>query len=75
MVSLRVIITCSARLWALKSILDFAFSWHRRHRPVVRYRQEVHPGEQGAIVDPSTWQQVQALLEAQRLTPRIGQVH
>src|SRR5262249_14811111 len=32
----------------------------------LRYRQEVHPGEHGAIVDPSTWQQVQALLEAQR---------
>ena len=32
----------------------------------LRYRHEVHPGEQGAIVDPSTWQQVQALLEAQR---------
>jgi hypothetical protein len=32
----------------------------------IRYRQEVHPGEHGAIVDPSTWQQVQALLQAQR---------
>src|SRR5262249_61465378 len=32
----------------------------------IRYRQEVHPGEHGPIVDPSTWQQVQALLEAQR---------
>jgi site-specific DNA recombinase len=32
----------------------------------IRYRHEVHPGEQGAIVDPSTWQQVQALLQAQR---------
>src|SRR5262249_50862904 len=32
----------------------------------IRYRQEVHPGEHGALVDPSTWRQVQALLEAQR---------
>jgi site-specific DNA recombinase len=32
----------------------------------IRYRQEVHPGEHGPIVDPSTWQQVQALLQAQR---------
>ena len=28
----------------------------------VRYHQEVHPGEQPAIVDPETWQKVQALL-------------
>ena len=28
----------------------------------VRYKNEVHPGEQPAIVDPGTWQQVQALL-------------
>jgi site-specific DNA recombinase len=28
----------------------------------VRYQKEVHPGEQPAIVDPGTWQQVQALL-------------
>ena len=28
----------------------------------VRYRTEVHPGEQPAIVDPQVWQQVQVLL-------------
>jgi site-specific DNA recombinase len=28
----------------------------------VRYKSEVHPGEQPAIVDPGIWQQVQALL-------------
>src|SRR5262249_31079563 len=28
----------------------------------VRYRHEVHHGEQPALVDPATWQQVQALL-------------
>jgi site-specific DNA recombinase len=28
----------------------------------VRYKNEVHPGEQPALVDPATWQQVQALL-------------
>jgi site-specific DNA recombinase len=28
----------------------------------VRYKNEVHPGEQPAIVDPRIWQQVQALL-------------
>jgi hypothetical protein len=32
----------------------------------IRYRQEVYPGEHDAIVDPSTWQQVQTLLQAQR---------
>ena len=32
----------------------------------IRYRQEVHAGEQDAIVDPSTWQQVQTLLQARR---------
>ena len=32
----------------------------------LRYRQEVHPGEHAAIVDPSTWQQVQTLLQAKR---------
>jgi site-specific DNA recombinase len=32
----------------------------------IRYRQEVHPAEQDAIVDPSTWQQVQTLLQARR---------
>ena len=28
----------------------------------VRYKNEVHPGEQPALVDPEIWQQVQALL-------------
>src|SRR5215470_11514699 len=28
----------------------------------VRYRNEIHPGEQPAIVDQKTWQEVQALL-------------
>ena len=28
----------------------------------VRYHQEIHPGEQPAIVDPQVWQEVQALL-------------
>jgi len=32
----------------------------------IRYRHEVHPGEQRAIVDPLLWQQVQTLLQAQR---------
>jgi site-specific DNA recombinase len=32
----------------------------------IRYRQEVHPGEHRAIVDPGTWQQVQTVLQAQR---------
>jgi site-specific DNA recombinase len=32
----------------------------------IRYRQEVHPGEHPAIVDPSLWQQVQALLRVKR---------
>jgi site-specific DNA recombinase len=32
----------------------------------LRYRQEVHPGEHHAIVDPILWQQVQTLLQAQR---------
>jgi hypothetical protein len=36
----------------------------------LRYRQEVHPGEHPAIVDPSLWQQVQALLRVKR--PRLG---
>jgi site-specific DNA recombinase len=31
----------------------------------IRYRQEVHPGEHDALVDASTWQQVQTLLQAQ----------
>jgi hypothetical protein len=30
----------------------------------IRYRQEVHPGEHDALVDASTWQQVQRLLQA-----------
>lgn len=29
----------------------------------VRYKDEVHPGEHTAIVDPNVWQQVQAILE------------
>jgi site-specific DNA recombinase len=32
----------------------------------IRYRQEVHPGEHDALVDASTWQQVQTLLQARR---------
>jgi site-specific DNA recombinase len=32
----------------------------------IRYRQEVHPGEHGAIVDPAIWQQVQTLLQSKR---------
>jgi site-specific DNA recombinase len=36
----------------------------------IRYKMEVHPGEHAAIVDPSTWQQVQALLKTNR--PRPG---
>jgi site-specific DNA recombinase len=32
----------------------------------IRYRQEVHPAEHAAIVDLSTWQQVQTLLQAKR---------
>jgi site-specific DNA recombinase len=32
----------------------------------IRYRQEVHAGEQDAIVDPCTWQQVLTLLQARR---------
>jgi site-specific DNA recombinase len=32
----------------------------------IRYRHEVHPGEQRAPVDPILWQQVQTLLQAQR---------
>ena len=31
-------------------------------RGQVRYHQEIHPGEQPAIVDPQVWQDVQALL-------------
>jgi site-specific DNA recombinase len=40
------------------------------YRGQIRYRQEVHPGEHPAIVDPSLWQQVQALLRVKR--PRQG---
>jgi site-specific DNA recombinase len=32
----------------------------------IRYRQEVHPGEHDALVDASSWQQVQTLLQARR---------
>jgi site-specific DNA recombinase len=32
----------------------------------IRHKHDVHPGEHGAIVDPSTWQQVQMLLQARR---------
>jgi site-specific DNA recombinase len=35
----------------------------------IRYKHEVHPGEQGAIVDAHTWQQVQTLLQARRHQP------
>jgi site-specific DNA recombinase len=36
----------------------------------LRYRQEVNPGEQDAIVDAATWQQVQTLLQARRHQPK-----
>jgi site-specific DNA recombinase len=36
----------------------------------IRYRQEVHPGEHAAIVNPSLWHQVQRLLRVKR--PRRG---
>jgi site-specific DNA recombinase len=36
----------------------------------IRYRQELHPGEHRAIVDPTTWQHVQTLLQAKRRCPR-----
>ncbi len=36
------------------------------YRGQIRYRQEVHAGEHPAIVDPSLWQQVQALLQDHR---------
>jgi site-specific DNA recombinase len=32
------------------------------HIGQVRYRTEIHPGEQPALIDPKTWQEVQALL-------------
>jgi site-specific DNA recombinase len=39
----------------------------------VRYRNEIHPGEQPAIIDPKTWQDVQTLL-AQNGTGQTGMV-
>ena len=36
------------------------------YRGQLRYKQEVHPGEHAAIVDPCLWQQVQALLQDKR---------
>ena len=36
----------------------------------IRYKTEVHPGEHRAIVDPSVWRQVQALIQNNR--PRHG---
>jgi site-specific DNA recombinase len=39
----------------------------------VRYHQEVHPGEQPAIVDPGTWQDVQALLAHNGRARRIAE--
>jgi hypothetical protein len=44
------------------------------YRGQIRYRQEVHTGEHPAIVDPSLWQQVQALLQVKRPRPgaRLG---
>jgi site-specific DNA recombinase len=39
----------------------------------VRYRNEIHPGEQPAIIDQKTWQEVQALL-AQNGRGRTGTV-
>jgi site-specific DNA recombinase len=40
------------------------------NRGQIRYRQEVHPGEQAAIVDAVLWEQVQAQLQYHR--PRRG---
>jgi site-specific DNA recombinase len=40
------------------------------YRGQIRYKQETHPGEHAAIVDPSTWEKVQALLQGNR--PRHG---
>src|SRR5215471_12043749 len=37
----------------------------------VRYRNEIYPGEQPSILDPKTWQEVQALL-AQNGSGRMG---
>jgi site-specific DNA recombinase len=41
----------------------------------VRYKQEVHPGEHPAIIDPALWQEVQALLrgDVRRSHVRLGQ--
>ena len=40
----------------------------------VRYKQEVHPGEHPALVDPALWQEVQALLRRNRQQGRrLGQ--
>jgi len=41
----------------------------------VRYRQEVHPGEHPALVDPALWHEVQALLRRnrQQAQVRLGQ--
>jgi site-specific DNA recombinase len=40
------------------------------YRGQIRYKQETHPGEHAAIVDPSTWEKVQTLLQGNR--PRHG---
>ena len=37
----------------------------------VRYKQEVHPGEHPALVDPALWQEVQALLRRNRQQGRV----
>ena len=42
----------------------------------IRYRSEVHPAEHAALIDPTTFAQVQALLRCNRQAagPRFGQV-
>ncbi len=40
------------------------------YRGQIRYKQETHAGEHASIVDPSTWEKVQALLQGNR--PRHG---
>ena len=40
------------------------------YRGQIRYGQELHPGEHDALVDPTTWHQVQMLLQARRQQPR-----
>jgi site-specific DNA recombinase len=40
------------------------------YRGQIRYKQEVHLGEHPAIVDPSLWEQVQALLQGNRSRQR-----